>query len=73
MTNLESRRDLIFPFALNLIRRRKVLLKIYSDQSSENARRAWRRRLEFVESKRNDKRALIVREDQHEYIFTEAL
>jgi CubicO group peptidase (beta-lactamase class C family) len=28
---------------------------------------------EFVESKRNDKRALIVREGQHEYIFTEVL
>ena len=28
---------------------------------------------EFVESKRNDKRALIVREGQHEYLFTEAL
>ena len=28
---------------------------------------------EFVESKRNEKRALIVREGQHEYIFTEAL
>jgi hypothetical protein len=28
---------------------------------------------EFVESKRNDKRAIIVREGQHEYIFTEAL
>ena len=27
---------------------------------------------EFVESKRNDKRALIVREGQHEYIFMEA-
>jgi hypothetical protein len=27
---------------------------------------------EFVESKRNDKRALIVREGQHEYLFTEA-
>jgi hypothetical protein len=27
---------------------------------------------EFVESKRNEKRALIVREGQHEYIFTEA-
>jgi hypothetical protein len=27
---------------------------------------------EFVETKRNDKRALIVREGQHEYIFTEA-
>jgi hypothetical protein len=26
---------------------------------------------EFVETKRNDKRALIVREGQHEYIFTE--
>jgi len=25
-----------------------------------------------VESKRNDKRTLIVREGQHEYIFTEA-
>lgn len=28
---------------------------------------------EFVESKRSEKRALIVREGQHEYIFTEAL
>jgi hypothetical protein len=28
---------------------------------------------EFVESKRNGKRALIVREGQHEYIFTEVL
>jgi CubicO group peptidase (beta-lactamase class C family) len=28
---------------------------------------------EFVEAKRNDKRALIVREGQHEYIFSEAL
>lgn len=28
---------------------------------------------EFVESKRNDKRTLIVREGQHEYFFTEAL
>jgi CubicO group peptidase (beta-lactamase class C family) len=28
--------------------------------------------LEFVENKRNDKRALIVREGQHEYHFTEA-
>jgi hypothetical protein len=28
---------------------------------------------EFVESKRNNKRALIVREGQHEYIFTEPL
>ncbi len=28
---------------------------------------------EFVESKRNDKRALIIREGQHEYLFTEAL
>jgi hypothetical protein len=27
---------------------------------------------EFVESKRNDKRSLIVREGQHEYVFTEA-
>ena len=27
---------------------------------------------EFVESKRNDKRTLIVREGQHEYFFTEA-
>ena len=26
---------------------------------------------EFVESKKNDKRALIVREGQHEYVFTE--
>jgi hypothetical protein len=28
---------------------------------------------EFVESKRNERRALIVREGQHEYVFTEAL
>ena len=28
---------------------------------------------QFVESKREDKRALIVREGQHEYIFTEVL
>jgi hypothetical protein len=27
---------------------------------------------EFTESKRNDKRALIVREGEHEHIFTEA-
>ena len=40
MAHLESRRDLTFPFALNLIRRREVLLKTYSDRSSENARRA---------------------------------
>ncbi len=37
---LEFRRDLTFPFALNLIRRREVLLRNYSDKSSENARRA---------------------------------
>jgi hypothetical protein len=37
---LEFRRDLVFPFALNLIRRREVLLKNYSDRSSENARKA---------------------------------
>ena len=27
---------------------------------------------EFVESKRNEKRTLIVREGQHEYVFTES-
>ena len=40
MTHLQSRRDLTFPFVLNLVRRREVLLKTYSDRSSENARRA---------------------------------
>jgi hypothetical protein len=38
--HLEFLRDQVFPFALNLIRRREVLLRTYSDRSSENARRA---------------------------------
>jgi hypothetical protein len=40
IAHLEFLRDVVFPFALNLIRRREVLLKTYSDRSSENARRA---------------------------------
>jgi Peptidase S46 len=40
MAHLEFLRDLEFPLGLNVIRRREVLLKNYSDQSSENARRA---------------------------------
>jgi hypothetical protein len=40
MAHFEFLRDLEFPLSLNVIRRREVLLKNYSDQSSENARRA---------------------------------
>ena len=38
--HLEFLRDTVFPLALNVIRRREVLLKNYGDRSSENARRA---------------------------------
>src|SRR5262245_1644313 len=38
--HLEFFRDLDYPFRLNLIRRREVNLKTFSDQSLENARRA---------------------------------
>ena len=40
VAHLEYQRDLVVPGALNLLRRREVLLKNYSDRSSENARRA---------------------------------
>jgi hypothetical protein len=40
MAHIEYQRDLVVPGALNLLRRREVLLKNYSDRSSENARRA---------------------------------
>ena len=40
VAHLEYQRDLVVPGALNLLRRREVLLKTYSDRSTENARRA---------------------------------
>jgi len=40
VAHLEYQRDLLAPGALNLLRRHEVLLKNYSDRSSENARRA---------------------------------
>jgi hypothetical protein len=40
VAHLEYQRDLVVPGALNLLRRREVLLKNYSDRGSENARRA---------------------------------
>jgi hypothetical protein len=40
MAQLEFLRDVAFPVDLNLVRRREVLLKNFSDQSSEDARRA---------------------------------
>jgi hypothetical protein len=40
VAHLEYQRDLVVPGALNLLRRREVLLKTYSERSSENARRA---------------------------------
>jgi Peptidase S46 len=40
MAHLELLRDLELPLSLNLIRRREVLLKNFSDHSSEDARRA---------------------------------
>lgn len=40
VAHLEYQRDLVVPGALNLLRRREVLLKNYSDRSIENARRA---------------------------------
>jgi len=40
VAHLEYQRDLVLPGALNLLRRREVLLKNYSDRSNENARRA---------------------------------
>src|SRR5216683_1756740 len=38
--NFEYQRDLVVPGVLNLLRRREVLLKNYSDRNIENARRA---------------------------------
>jgi hypothetical protein len=40
VAHLEFQRDVTVPASLNLLRRREVLLKNYSDRSSENARRA---------------------------------
>src|SRR5262249_35061229 len=40
VAHLEFLRDRVFPQSLNLIRRREVLLKAYSDRGLENARRA---------------------------------
>jgi hypothetical protein len=40
VTHLEYQRDLAVPGTLNLLRRREILLKNYSDRSTENARRA---------------------------------
>jgi hypothetical protein len=40
VAHLEYQRDLVVPGALNLLRRREVLLKNYSDRGGENARRA---------------------------------
>jgi hypothetical protein len=40
VAHLEYFRDLSFPWALNLLRRREVLLDNYSERSIENARRA---------------------------------
>src|SRR5205085_12175390 len=38
--HLEYLRDVVFPRSLDMLRRREVLLKTYSDRSLENARRA---------------------------------
>ncbi|HEV3136362.1 MAG TPA: S46 family peptidase, partial [Pirellulales bacterium] len=40
VAHLDFLRDRVFPTSLNLIRRREVLLKTYSDRGLENARRA---------------------------------
>ena len=40
VAHLEYQRDLVVPGGLNLLRRREILLKNYSDRGSENARRA---------------------------------
>src|SRR5690606_32090486 len=40
VAHLEFLRDRVFPTALNVIRRREVLLSTYSERSLENARRA---------------------------------
>jgi hypothetical protein len=40
MPHLEFLRDVVNPLSLNIIRRREVLLRTYSDRSLENARRA---------------------------------
>jgi hypothetical protein len=38
--HLESLRDQTFPYVLNVLRRREVLLRTYSERSAENGRRA---------------------------------
>src|SRR5436305_2359820 len=40
VTHLEWFRDMTYPFTLNLLRRREVLLKTFSERSLENERRA---------------------------------
>src|SRR5207302_3370241 len=40
LEHLEFFRDVTYPFTLNLLRRREVLLDTYSERSSENERRA---------------------------------
>jgi hypothetical protein len=40
MTHLELYRDVTYPFTLNLLRRREVLLNTYAERSVENDRRA---------------------------------
>ena len=42
VANLEYQRDLVMPGALNLLRRREILLQNYSSRSLENRRRAER-------------------------------
>src|SRR2546422_156254 len=40
MRHLEFQRNRMYPLSLNLLRRNEVLLRVYSERSSENARRA---------------------------------
>ena len=40
MTHLQFFRDIAYPFTLNLLRRREVLLTNYAQRSLENDRRA---------------------------------
>jgi len=42
MAHLEFIRDRVFPSGLNVIRRREVMLRVFSERSDENARRAKR-------------------------------
>jgi hypothetical protein len=40
LAHLEFYRDFVYPFHMNLLRRREVTLRAYSERSAENARRA---------------------------------